>query len=363
MPFSDCFSAEDDAMSTALEATDAASESEEDPNYDAIDQGYTLNKSSIIHEQSKIKTKSFDQMKLTKHVYVGDSAVRLILLGNAENQVYANQEYLARNGNFLNHFFIPKLIFKNTSKEPISVLEITAQYEDTDGTWRDCQNVKISPAATSYKWLPNTKVNLGPLKAIRFALRVDVQVNGKPGLDNEHRARAHKNLPQPFRIRLHLQDAENKTVTIIVEQLNGPLELPTKEKLMEKWNYTDVIAFVYADDCDADERYWALVHCEEKYKLRFSFGNSLSYSETKYLDPWLIRQLYNEAKKNALTEIILADWNNEWRTNVALFDEKTFNLYGFRIELTTATSKTIETILLPLDKIKEGFAAENSTTE
>jgi hypothetical protein len=148
-----------------------------------------------------------------------------------------------------------------------------------------------------------------------------------------------------------------------VEQLNEPLNLTTKEKLIKAWDFTDIIAFLYADDCNQDERYWALIHCEDTFKLQFSFGNTLSSHETKYLNTELIRQLYNEAKKNQLTQIVLTDWNNEWRTSIALFDKKTFNLYGVRIELTTATSKTIETILLPLDKIKEGFATENSTTD
>jgi hypothetical protein len=305
-------------------------------------------------------------MKLTKHVYLGDSVVRLLLLGNIENQVYAKQQYRAQNGKFLNYFFIPKLILKNTSKQLISVREITAQYEDTDRTWRQCRSVKISRATsdkvTSYKWLRKTTVDLEPLKSTTFVLRVGVQVNGKPGLDHEHRARAHKTLPQPFRIRIHVQDMENKTVSLILEQLNEPLELPTKEKLMKIWNYTDIIAFVYADDRDEVQRYWAFVHYEEKSKLRFSFGNSLSHSETKYLDTWLIRQLCNQAKRNELTEIILADWNNEWRTNIALFDPaKSFNLYAFRIELTTATSGKKETILLPVDKITQALATENST--
>jgi hypothetical protein len=351
----------------AGDATPANLETEEDPDYNEIDQDYKSNIPPGIHEGPEIKTPNIGQIKLTKHTCQGDSAIRLLLTGKAEHQVYANQEYFGRNGKFQNYFFISKLIFQNTSEELITVLEITAQYEDTNGTWCDCEDVKISPAdvdeGSTYKWLPNTTLNLEPSKAITFALRVDVQINGEPGHDDLHRTRAHKSLPQPFKIRLQVQDTKNKTVSLVVEQLNEPLNLPTKEKLIEAWNYTDVIAFIYADDCDMDERYWALVHCENKFKLRFSFGDSLSYNETKFLSRGLIKQLYNKAKKNALTQIVITDWNNDWRKSTALFDSKTFHLYAIQIELTTATSKTIETVLLPLDKVKEIFAAENSETD
>ncbi len=364
MSFFNYFAAEDDEMSTG---TNASSETEENPNYDTIDPDYKLNIPPSIHEGPEIKIEDFDQIKLTKHLCEGDSAIRLLLTGKAENQVHANQDFFGRDGKFLNYFFIPKLIFQNTSKELISVIEITAEYQYIDGTWRDCEDVKISPAVSDEdsinEWLPNTTINLEPLKVITYALRVDVQVHGNPGYNNERRSRAHKNLPQPFKIRLHLQDSENKTVSLIVEQLNEPLNITTKEKLIKAWNFTDVIAFLYADDCIQEERYWALIHSEDAFKIQFSFGNNLSSHQTKYLNKELIRKLYNEAKKNRLTEIVLNDWNNTWSTSIALFDKKTFNLYGIRIQLKTETSKTIETILLPLEKIKEGFATENSTTD
>ncbi|CAF4029252.1 unnamed protein product [Rotaria sordida] len=359
----DYFMTEDD-ISTVAKAADAVAELEEEPNYDVVNVDYTSKIPSGIHEGPEIKIENVDSMKITKHICEGNSAVRLLLTGNSKDRyVHANQDLFDRNGKFLNYFFIPKLVFQNTSKDPISILEMTGKYKNSEGNWCDCEDVKIGPPvsddAAQYHWLPDTTVNLKPLKLTTFAVRVDVQVHGKSGLTNEHRSRAHKSLPQPFKIRLHLHDTEGKTVSLIVEQVNDPLVLPTKERIIEQFGYEDVIAFVYADDCEEDKRHWVAVYYEDKTKLRFSFGDSLYGCTTQYLDTWLIKKLYNEAKKTASAEIVLNEWNDDCRTMTALFDQETFILFGVRIELRTQTSKTIETILLPLDQIKERFAIES----
>jgi hypothetical protein len=352
----------EDEISNGLEATDAA-EVEEEPNYDAINVDNISNIPSDVHEGPEIKVVSIDPTTINKHTCEGNSAVRLLLTGKGKNRnVDTNQEWFQRDGKFLNYFFIPSLVFQNTSKEPISILELTGEYEDSEGNWCECEDVKIGPIvsddAAQYEWLPSTTVNLEPLKLTTFAVRIDVQVHGEPGSNNAQRMRAHKSLPQPFKMRLHLQDTEGKTASIIVEQLNDPLVLPTKERIAKQLDCEDIIAFVYADDYNKDERYWVAVHYEDKSKLRFSFGYGLSGYETKYLDTWLIKKFCNEAKKSGSTEIVLTEWNHDWRTMTALFDKETFLLFGVRIELKTDTSKTIETILLPLDKIKERFTID-----
>lgn len=310
-----------------------------------------------------MKIANNDLTKINKHVCEGDSVVRLLLTGKGKNQhIYADQEPFGRNGAFINYFFIPTVVIQNKSKEPISILDLSAEYEDSKQNWCPCNDVKLAPAvsdgAGQSHWLSNTAVNLAPLKLSTFAVRVDVQVHGKPGSDNERRRRAHQSLPQPFKIRLSLQDTEGKTTSLMVEQVNDPLDLPTKEKVKEKFDFEDLIAFVYADDCDQQERYWVAVYYEDKSKLRVSFGDSLHGCETRYVDTWLIKKFCNEAKKSASSEIVLTEWNHTWRKMTALFDRKTFVLLGIRIELKTETSKTIETILLPLDKIRERFAIE-----
>ena len=347
-----------------MEANDNAEELEEKPDYGSINIDHSSVLPSSIREGPEIKIAHIDITKINKHVCEGDSTVRLLLTGKKgkNQQVHANQETFSRNGTFLNYFFISTVVIQNKSKEPIAILELSGEYEDSKGNWCPCEDVKLAPAATDgtgeSHWLSNTSVNLEPLKLATFTVRADVQVHGKSGSNNEQRRRAHQSLPQPCKIRLQLHDTEGKTTSLIVEQVNDPLDLPTKEKVKEKFDCEDLIAFIYADDCDQQERYWVAVYCEDKSKLRISFGYGLSGYETRYLDTWLIKKLCNEAKQTASREIVLTEWNHTWRNMTALFDRKTFVLLGIRVELKTETSKAIETILLPLDKIRERFTIE-----
>ncbi|CAF1373813.1 unnamed protein product [Rotaria sp. Silwood1] len=351
---------EDEASIDNQEDDGTAVEPTDEPNYDVTSADYASKLSPNIREGPEIETTSFDPSTINKDLCEGDSVVRLMRTGSVKDRkIYANQELFAHDGKFLNYFFIPKLVFQNTSKEPISVIEITSEYQNSEGNWLDCYGVKIGPAISdeseSYTWLPDTTLNLEPSKLVTYALRVDVQIHGEPGLNNQRRARAHSILPQPFKIRLHVHDTEGKTVSLLVEQINDPLILPTKARIVKQFDYEDVVAFIYADDCNTNTRYWVIVHYEDKSKLRFSYGNCLHGSTTKYLDTWLISELCNQAKQTDTTEIVLDDWNDNERTITALFDKITFILFAMRIELKTPTSRTVETVLLPLDKIKERF--------
>ncbi|CAM4900897.1 unnamed protein product [Rotaria socialis] len=353
----------EDGIPAGFEEDGVDAELQEELNYEGFNVDCTSKMVPNIHEGPEIKIVNIDQTQINKHTCEGDSVVRLLLTGKGKDRnIQANQDSFRHDGEFLNYFFIPKLVFHNKSKQPISIIELSGEYEDSHGNWCECHDIKLSPALSendeNYNWLPNTTLNLEPLKLTTFAVRVDVKVKGTPGSSNKHRMRAHKSLPQPFKIRLTLQDTEGKTASLIVEQANEQFVLPTKEIAMKTFDFEDVVAFVYADDCDGDERYWVVIYYEDKSKLRFSFGYGLNGYETKYLDTWLIKDFCNQAKKTAATEIVLDEWNHDWRTITALFDKETFILFGFRIELKTDTSKTRETVLLPLDKLRERLAIE-----
>ncbi|CAF2222014.1 unnamed protein product [Rotaria magnacalcarata] len=351
-----------------FEEDDVAAELQEELNYDGFNVDDTSKMVPNIHEGPELKIVNIDQTQINKHTCEGNSMVRLLLTGKGKDRnVQANQDTFGSDGEFLNYFFIPKLVFHNKSKEPISIIELSGEYEDSHGNWCECHNIKLCSALSendaNYNWLPDTTLNLEPLKLTTFRVRVDVKVKGTPGSSTKHRTRAHKSLPQPFKIRLTLHDTEGKTASLLVEQANEPFVLPTKEIIRKNFDFENIVAFVYADDCDADDRYWVIIYYEDKSKLRFSFGYSLNGCETKYLDTWLIKDLCNQAKKTATTEIVLDEWNHDWRTITALFDKETFILFGFRIELKTDTSKTRETVLLPLDKIRERLAIEKLQPE
>jgi hypothetical protein len=58
------------------------------------------------------------------------------------------------------------------------------------------------------------------------------------------------------------------------------------------------------------------------------------------------------AKKSGKTEELIDFISNSETKATSLFDPETFLFYAGRIDLTTTTSKTVETVLVPLEEIK-----------
>ncbi|CAF1384523.1 unnamed protein product, partial [Didymodactylos carnosus] len=295
------------------------------------------------------------ELKLRKYECEGDSLVRMT--GN-NITVTANQDSYARDGKFKNYFFIKQIIFSKKPlavDKPISVAQVSVQYQDHQ-TWKECQDVAIAPTTNThedYSFYSDTILNLKPDTLMSLTVRASIVVNGNPGRDRSARQRAHKSLPQPLKLKINVVDNLGETCSLIVEQCNSPLNIETKESYLKKLDIPDLIAFVYADDCDRDERIFTVIYLEKDVQhliIRFSYGTYFTW-EKKYM-----KTLEFNAKQNSTTELELDSMNktsesDEWKTT-ALFDSETSLLYGLRIQLKTKTSKTEETILLPVDKIK-----------
>ncbi|CAF1095506.1 unnamed protein product [Didymodactylos carnosus] len=294
------------------------------------------------------------EIAVKKYVCEGDSAIRL--LNGPNNKVECNQDCFTSNGAFINYFFIPKIMFQNTSKEPATVIYLTGEYQDRDGVWQEVEQVLVGPptANGNYTWLPDTVINLDSSRVVTYAVRIDIRVEGNTGIDNQRRARAHRKLPQPLKIRLTVQDTEGKQSNLIVEQVNSPLRLPTREALLKQWSHIgEVIGFVYVDDCEEDSRYFTLVYLDSKFRLCLAIGDCLSLIQTPVSwDRKQIKSLQKEAKILGQTEITLKEMDQYGGIHKALFDSDTFTLYAVNIELTSKTSKTEEPILIPLNKVR-----------
>ncbi|CAF1491931.1 unnamed protein product, partial [Didymodactylos carnosus] len=255
---------------------------------------------------------------------------------------------------FTNFLFIPKITFSNTNAKPVSITEVRGEYEDHDHSWKLCKDVKIGPTTNDdeYKWNGDTIVNLGANKLIGFAVRLDIEVNGEPGIDNIRRARAHKSLPQPLKLKIIVEDTDNKECSLIVEQQNTLLELPTKESAISDWTDKDdgeglreIIAFVYADDCETDQRTFVSMYIDNDGNTNIRCGQSVSSGTTWYLNNERVESLQSEAREKNVNEISIEEQNGNV---LALFDpENEYRMYAIRIEITTATSKTVQTLLLP----------------
>src|SRR5690606_34091791 len=102
---------------------------------------------------------------------------------------------------------------------------------------------------------------------------------GKPGTDNNTRARAHKSLPQPLLIRITFHDQHGKKATQEVFQINKPLPLATKESLEKSWKLKpgEIEEFIYCDDVELLDRIWFALYTNDKKEKVFRWSYSSYY--------------------------------------------------------------------------------------
>ncbi|UJR29810.1 hypothetical protein I4U23_017354 [Adineta vaga] len=305
---------------------------------------------SIIHEGPQIND---DIPTVTPQIHSneGDSFIHLI---NQSSEIECNQDLYARNGQFFNSFTLSRLIFHNTNTEhAISILKLSAEYEQIsseDGSkeWKSCQ----------IKQNNNDEIiNLDPNKLFLCSLTIQIQITGTPGIDNQHRLRAHPLLPQPLRIRIQIEDTQMKHSNLLIEQINQPLNLPTLEKLIDKLHLSSstILGFVSTDDCSIEIRYFVLIYSinddEKNSFIKFTFGCDLSCFRSPTWDKQFIKTLQKRAKKEHRFELIVhEDIFDSFIHCLALFNEN-FKLHAIRITIKTKTSQTIQIIPLPIQQI------------
>ena len=303
--------------------------------------------------------------KITKHECEGDSSIQMAC-GNT-NKITAHQNsYRSENGTFRQHFVITHINFfkKSTDNQsevsqtkPLSVVNVNVLYQATDGTWCECEDIAIAPIALRDEeplWLANSIINIEPDKLVSYVIKGSIVVKGHPGRDNARRNRIHHNLPQPFKLKIIVQDNSNKQCSLVVEQLNKPLDIDTSASFT-KYNQSSInefLAFVYADDCENDERIFLAIYLDTENRIVINSDHSFSI----ILDRKNIRTIEFNAKQNNTIEVpfdsIYYQHDNREKKAIGLFDPETFMFYAIRLEVSVNTSKSEETVLLPIEKIK-----------
>ncbi|CAM2715399.1 unnamed protein product [Rotaria socialis] len=308
---------------------------------------------------------------ITKHDCEGDSLVRMAY--GSTNTVTSYQDLrVSDDGTFLQHFVITHINFSKkltdasdvllqehlaSTDKPISVVKLTVFYHADNGSWYECEDIDIAPITLRNQepmWLADSLINIEPDKLVSFVIKGYLRVKGKPGRDNATRKRIHKNLSQPFQLKIVITDNFHKQCSLIVEQLNKPLEYDTSESFV-KYNQSSInnlLAFVYADDCNDDERVFMAIYIDKEHQLVIKSGHSYSIT----LGRKNIRTMEFEAKQNQTTEVsfdsIYYQYDKQEKKATALFDSEYFIFYAIRLEISTSTSTTEETVLLPLETIK-----------
>ena len=300
---------------------------------------------------------------ITKHECQGDSIVRMAY--GSTNTVRIRQDYSASSdGRFGQDFLLTHINFFKKSSEnesendkPVSVIEIKMLYQSTDDSWHECEDIVIAPIALrgeEPRWLADAIINIESEKLVSYVIKGSISIQGKPGNDNARRARAHRSLPQPLKLQLTIKDNLDKQSSLIVEQLNAPLDITTLQSFT-KYNQSslkELVAFVYADDLESEERIFLAIYLDQENHLVIKSNQGSSTS----LERKTIRTMEFNAKKGETIEVPF-DWlsyqsGNHQMKAIALFDLQTFLFYAIRLEVSTQASTSEETVLIPLDKIE-----------
>jgi hypothetical protein len=300
-----------------------------------------------------------------KYECEGDSSI--LMMQGKESSADVEQEISSRDGGFRNFITITDIIISKKpvvlpeilnqkrsapAEKPIGITQVQVQYQRHDGKWVECQDAKIEMTSTKQddrRKIVTSILNIEPDKLVSVSLHASIRVKGNPNRNSTTRARAHRSLPQPLKLKIILTDSHSKTCSLTIEQINDPLTLVTKESWLQN-NQNDInelIAFIDADDCEYDERIYAAVYIDKDHRLVIK-----SDGRCVYMDKGQIRAMQFNAKKSGKTEELIDFISNSETKATSLFDPETFLFYAVRIDLTTTTSKTVETVLVPLKEIK-----------
>jgi hypothetical protein len=170
--------------------------------------------SSIIPSsmrQGPAMSDDMSSINLEKHSSEGDSVVRLLC---EKSEIDCNQDLYATNGRFFNTFSISCFGFHNNSAQSISIRQLSASYEnarDDVTQWIPCQ-IKTNRDNNSFNMDPNT--------LITCTISIKIELQGLPGVDSQHRCRAHPLLPQPLKMKIDIEDTQMKHASLIIEQVD-----------------------------------------------------------------------------------------------------------------------------------------------
>ena len=301
-------------------------------------------------------------VKLSKYDCEGESSIRMAV-GNT-NKITIYQNNRENNEEFFHQEFkISHIIFSKKSQtlpeilqqkrsqpadKPVSVMNVAVLYQTHDEAWHESQGVAIAPTTVRNeepKWLAESIINIEPDKLVSFTIKGWIPIKGESGRSHESSFRSHKSLPQPLKLKIVITDNFTRQCFLIVEQLNPPLNLITRQSVM-KDNHSDIselIAFVSVDDCETDERLVTMMYFNREKDLVIK--NSDLYIRT--FGQNCIRTMEFNARKTRTTEVEFEGVCYKKQSNectiTGLFDNESYLLYAVRFQLSTRTSKTDET--------------------
>lgn len=307
--------------------------------------------------------------KINKHECEGESSIRMVC-GNTNTiipyqNMYRSEEKLLRQEFTITHIIfskkptiLPEILQQKRSapaEKPVSVQHLSVLYQNHDGGWKECDDIMIAPLTIRNeepRWLTDSVIHVEPDKLFSFMIRGAITVKGDLARDHLSRQRIHKSFPQPFKLKIVVTDNFGKQSSLIVEHLNKPLHLETRDHFLKhnQSSVKDLLAFIYADDCELEERIFVIIYSNKENELVIKNSNSFFWT----FDRRHLRTFEYQARQQNTTELPLESIGYQHDRNSCkvflLFDSMTKLFYAIRAELTTQTSRTEETIFIPSEK-------------
>jgi len=188
---------------------------------------------------------------------------------------------------------------------------------------------------------------VGKNQRLDLAVESSVLINA-PQYDRQRRM--HHSLPSPLRVRITVDDKKSKSSQIVIEHINEPLEIMTKEK-RESSDQLKRDFWLHADDTEAEERVWCeLVYVQNEKRLQIS---SKPADKQKWMYQSDLNYYIYLAKKDGKQEFEIEELTTKDEARgysqrvVALVDVEQSWAYALRFELRTNTSSAVGHYLLP----------------
>jgi len=251
------------------------------------------------------------------------------------------------NGAFDNTFYSTFQAL-NKSDQVLAITKLSAEYF-ANGKWLPVESRICSRSGFyNYNRCDSNNFNMGALGQQEISVACNFKV-ARPHAER-HR-RGHHSLPQPMKLKITLTDSAEKTCTIMVEQENGALSVPTKQQ-KEKDYGGPFLFWIECDDTETETRVWSYAKLGENDTRMEVYVPGRG----AYLDASELKKLGYKAAKQKLEEIPLEVQleDKDSKVNVyGMVDSKNQRIYALKFVLNTATSSVTDYLLLPLLKQKE----------
>lgn len=234
---------------------------------------------------------------------------------------------------FFKQFVTGDITIFNSKSTPVLITEIWSEFNNFESKW--VRSVYPIPSE-------QRGVTIESMNAKKFEVKCAIKVKGRPGNDNQARARLHGSLPIPLKIRFNVDFIDGTNLSIIGEKVNPKLSFPDQNEIEEKWNVR-LLHFAPCDDTFGSIRHYVGIYRDEN-SGDLVLRNSVSDGKLFIFSDESFKKIAYAAKVAGETNRII-DWTKENNDDGSSFYASAFlnedaEVIGLGMYLKTQTGST-----------------------